>query len=388
MFPVIYLPPMAKPRILILTIPHGAAHTRVANSLKKALLAAEPQVSVEVENGLARCARWFRAYYDSYEIPLKLWPSLWGWIENLQHHSTATGPGWIYRQGGKPLFKFLETLDPDIVVTTEVGMCELVALHKRQSGARYMLVGATAGVDLDNPWIQPEVDFYPTFPAHIPEQLRTAGVPPEKILPCGTPIETGRDTALSGTKIREHLAIPGDVPLLMVMFGGTGYGKPRRLLAEIRKITRPLEIVFVAGKNLNLEQELRSRCAGNPRYHVLGWVDNIPEWMAAADLLLSKPGGATVVEAINAGLPILAFDPLPGAERRACDLIEQDQLGRWVRKASDLAPTIEALLAAPEQLALFRKHALALARPHAARDAARAILDLWNQKRAAKETER
>ena len=91
---------MAKPRILILTVPHGAAHTRVANSLKNALLAFNPELTVEVENGLAHCARWFRTYYNSYEIPLKLWPSLWGWIENFQHHSTSTGPGWLYRQGG------------------------------------------------------------------------------------------------------------------------------------------------------------------------------------------------------------------------------------------------------------------------------------------------
>jgi processive 1,2-diacylglycerol beta-glucosyltransferase len=367
---------MPKPKILILTIPHGAAHTRVANSLKKALLALNPQATVAVENGLARCARWFRAYYDSYEIPLKLWPSLWGWIENFQHHSTSTGPGWLYREGGKPLFKFLEETDPDIVIATEVGMCELSSLHKRQSRARYMLVGATAGVDLDHPWIQPEVDLYPTFPAHIPEQLRAAGVPPERILPCGTPIDTERHAALSGAKMRHHLAIPGGAPLLLVMFGGTGFGKPRRMFSEIRKITRELEVVFVAGKNRKLEQELRSQCGGNPRYRVLGWVDNIPEWMAAADLLLTKPGGATVVEAVNAGLPILAFDPLPGAERRACDLIEQDQLGRWVRKAADLAPAIEALLAAPEKLEEFRKRARALARPHAAHDAAEAILKL------------
>ncbi|MFB3921884.1 MAG: glycosyltransferase [Terriglobia bacterium] len=371
---------MPEPKILILTVPHGAAHTRVANSLKKALLAANPALTVAVENGLAHCARWFRAYYNSYEIPLRLWPSLWGWIENLQHHSASTGPGWLYRRGGKPLFRFLRAVDPDIVIATEVGMCELASLAKRQTGARYMLVGATAGVDLDNPWIQPEVDFYPTFPCQIPEQLLAAGVPQEKVLPCGTPIDGGADILPDRATLRASLGVSIDTFLLLVMFGGTGFGNPRRILNEIRKISRPLQVTFVAGRNQKLEGELRARCGDNPQFRVLGWVDNISEWMVAADLLLTKPGGATVVEAINAGLPILAFDPLPGAERRTCDLIETFQFGRWVRGAKDLAPTIEALLAAPEHLARFRQHARATARPHAARDSARAILSLWQSR--------
>jgi processive 1,2-diacylglycerol beta-glucosyltransferase len=371
---------MPDPKILILTVPHGAAHTRAANSLKKALLAANPRLTIQVENGLARCARWFRAYYDSYEIPLKFWPSLWGRIENLQHHSTATGPGWLYRRGGEPLFRFLRAFDPDIVIATEVGMCELAALFKRQSNARFMLVGATAGVDLDNPWIQPEVDLYPVFPCHIPEQLQAAGVPPEKILPCGTPIEGGTDLPADRGALRARLGVNADDFLLLVMFGGTGFGKPRRILKEIGKISRPVQVVLVAGKNRKLEEELRARCGGNPQFRVLGWVDNIPEWMAAADLLLTKPGGATVVEAINAGLPILAFDPLPGAERRACDLIEKYKFGRWVRQGRDLAPTIETLVDAPEHLAPIRQHSLAVARPHAARDSAQAILSLWQSR--------
>ena len=117
------------PRVLILTIPHGAAHQRVAAALKKALLKLRPGLTVEIVDALARCAWWFRLYYDSYEIPLKYWPELWGWIESKQHSHTSTGPGWLYRRGGEPLFEFIEQFSPDIVLATEVGTCELAAMH-------------------------------------------------------------------------------------------------------------------------------------------------------------------------------------------------------------------------------------------------------------------
>ncbi len=111
---------------------------------------------------------------------------------------------------------------------------------------------------------------------------------------------------------------------------------------------------------------------------MLGWVSNMHEWLAAADLLVSKPGAMTVIEALNSALPLLAFDPLPGNERRACHLIEKWEVGYWVRRPADLASTIRRLLADPAELSRLRANARALAQPHAARDAAETILKRWN----------
>src|SRR5437762_9286333 len=97
------------PKILILTVSHGASHERAAAALGKALLEARPDLTVEIWNGLEPSARWFRLYYDSYRVLLRCWPRLWGRIEGLQHRSRSTGPGWLYRRGAQPLFSHLAT---------------------------------------------------------------------------------------------------------------------------------------------------------------------------------------------------------------------------------------------------------------------------------------
>ena len=125
-----------------------------------------------------------------------------------------------------------------------------------------------------------------------------------------------------------------------------------------------------------MEHELRRLYQSKPRHTVLGWVDNMYEWLAAADLLLSKPGGGTLIEALTCGLPLLAFDPLPGDEERACLWIEKQQVGRWIKRPEDIAPTVERLLNDPEEMRRLRANALALARPRAAFDTAEAILKL------------
>lgn len=369
---------MSRPRILILTIPHGAAHQRVAAALRQALLDVEPGLTVEVVNALEPCARWFRAYYNSYEIPLKYWPSLWGWIEGKQHAHTATGPGWLYRRGGRGLFRFIDQFAPDIVIATEVGTCELAAMHKREHGAKFYLVGATAGVDIDRPWAQPEAGLYPVMPGDIAAQLARFGVPPEKLLPCGVPIDPAFGSLPSRHAARERLAIDPDLPLVLVLFGGSGHGRPAKIIQQLGEVSLPFQVALITGRNRRLEEEVSAMCRDLPRFRALGWVNNMHEWLTAADLLISKPGGMTVTEAINSGVPLLAFDPLPGAERRACDLIEKWKTGFWVRQPEALGPLVARLLRQPDELRALQKNCRALARPHAAREAAQAILERWN----------
>ncbi len=366
---------MLKPTILILSVPHGAGHQRAADALRKALQEIQSDVVVDVVDALAYCTRWFRNYYNSYHIPLKYWPALWGWIEKVQHDHPSTGPSWLYRRGGKPLFQFIQACDPDIVIATEVGMCELAALLKRETHARFYLVGVCL-MNVYRAWAKPEVDLYPVAPGDLTAQLEAMGVPPAKILPCGTPIDPSFAGRGNRATARTRLGVESDYPLLLVLFGGTGFGKPRRILAELDKVKQPLEVVLITGRNQRLEEEVHHLCRGRSRTQVFGWVDNMHEWMAAADLLVSKPAGVTVFEAITSGVPLLAFDPLPGDENRNCRLVQQWQVGVWVEHPADLAPTIERLLADREELQLLRKRALELARPHAAHDAAQAILKL------------
>ena len=363
-------------RILILTVRHGSAHVRIARALEQALLRSRPGVDVQVIDTLAYCAAWFRAYYNAFELPLKYWPGLWEFIESRQHEGEATNPKWLYQWGATGLFRFIESLDPDVVIATEVGLCEMAVLHKRQSGAGYDLVGIGV-LDFDRAWAQPEVGLFVAFPGEIAGQLICAGVPPERIVECGMPVDPAFGGCPDKPTVRKTLGLDRSLPLLLVNFGGSGRRKPREAVAALRQVQQPFQVVFVSRGDERLREELLSLSEGMPSARVLDWVDNMHEWMAAADLLVSRAGGSTVVEALNSGLPILVFDAPPGDERRAADLIEQTwQAGYWVKNRHELAPLIERLLSQPEELERLHKNARRRAHPHAADDAAQAILRL------------
>jgi processive 1,2-diacylglycerol beta-glucosyltransferase len=372
-------------RVLILTVSHGAAHRRVAGALAKALAELRPGLHVAVEDMLARVPAWFRAYYNSYEIPLRYWPALWGWIEGQQHIGYSTSPGWIYRRGGRPLFRFIESFAPDVVVATETGALELAVLARRMSGARWRLAGVD-GLDVDRAWAQPEVDLYAVTPDPVARDLAAWGVPRAKIVACGMPLDPGFLSRPDRARARRDLGVAPDAALVLVLFGGAGFGRPRLILRELARVRRPFQAVLITGRNQRLQREAESAAAETKcNCRVFGWVDNMQEWLAAADLVVNKPSGLALLEAMACGVPFLALDPLPGNERRHCDLIERWGVGRWVRSHAELAPVIERLLAEPAkpgdageptEIDRMRERGRALSQPRAAYDAAEAILKL------------
>jgi processive 1,2-diacylglycerol beta-glucosyltransferase len=335
-----------------------------------------PELKVEVVDALEHCTPWFRAYYNSYEIPLKYWPGLWGVIEDHQFKGETSGPWWLYRKGARPLRRYIEAFAPDVVVATEVGLGEMAIIHKREYGARYFLVGAQM-FSYERPWTQPEVDLFISHPGEFARQIKSMGVPQEKILECGVLVDPAFIPSPDRPELRARLGLRIDLPVFLVNFGGSGKGHPREVVSELRQVQKPFQVVFIARKNEDLRKELLQLTEGMAHTLVLGWVENMHEWMAAADILLSRAGGGIVAESLNCGCPMLVFDAPPGNERRFCQMIEETwHTGYWVKQPGELASRIDHLLAHPEELEQLRQNALRQGHTDATRIAAQALLSV------------
>jgi processive 1,2-diacylglycerol beta-glucosyltransferase len=365
----------AHPKILILSMSQGAAHTRAALALQRAFRDLDPPVEAEVVDTLQHCAGWFRAYYDSYVIPLAIWPGLWRWIEGRQHQAESTGPGWLYRRAARPLIRFLREYAPDAVIATEVGACELAALAKRHGNLTFRLV-AVELMDFNRGWIQPEVDLFLTTHEDLAAELVSAGANPSRVVTTGQPIDPVFTALSPRATVREKLGVSQDAIQILVTLGSQGFGRPEFIVQEILKVACPLEVVMVTGRSRRVKERVQRFSERLAHVRVLGWVDNMHEWMQASDLMISKPGGGTLNEGFACGLPMLAFNPLPGNEERTCRWIEKSGAGVWIRKPEDLAPTLNSLLSDRVRLDALQLRVRELARPQAAREGALAVLCL------------
>jgi len=128
----------------------------------------------------------------------------------------------------------------------------------------------------------------------------------------------------------------------------------------------------VAGRNEKLRQRVAC-CDYRHPTRVLGFATNMHELMAAADLVLTKPGGLTTAEALAMGKPLCVLNPIPGQETANSDFLLERGAALKVNRVQDIPFRIEELLGSPKLRAMARA-ARALGRPDAASAVCREVL--------------
>ena len=149
-------------------------------------------------------------------------------------------------------------------------------------------------------------------------------------------------------------------------------GPVAHILEEMNKLERPVQVVVVCGRNDDLRREMAVQARKHPT-HVLGFVTNMEELMAVADLIITKPGGLTSSEALALGKPLFVLDPIPGQEAANSDFLLGHGAAAKANRVEDLPYRLEKLLGSPK-LAEMAGAARQLGKPGAALDVCQEVL--------------
>jgi len=99
--------------------------------------------------------------------------------------------------------------------------------------------------------------------------------------------------------------------------------------------------------------------------------------MAAADLVVTKPGGLTSSECLAAGAPMLIINPIPGQESRNADYLLEQGAAIKANNLATLAYKAQQLLKAPARLQELKRNARKIGHPKAAYDIIREVGRRW-----------
>ena len=226
--------------------------------------------------------------------------------------------------------------------------------------------------DVHRLWIHPGVDRYFVARDEAAALLTAVGVEPGTVEVTGIPIDPRFSERADRGALRRKHGLP-DGPVVLLLAGCFGVGPVQELAARLEQARRPAHFAVVAGRNEALRGALAS--AAGPRTTVLGFTREIHEWMAAVDLLVTKPGGLTTSEALARGLPMLLVNPIPGQEERNADALLESGAAAKASSPQVLAWKVDALLGDAAQLEAMRSACLRSARPHAAAAVARWALE-------------
>jgi UDP-N-acetylglucosamine:LPS N-acetylglucosamine transferase len=192
--------------------------------------------------------------------------------------------------------------------------------------------------DVHSQWLHPGNDLYCCLTEAAARRVRAA---------------TDRPAAATGPLVASRFLGPApeagfwhrlfrsrapDRPVVLLSAGAWGAGTHLADTAALLARAGYLPVAL-CGEN----RRLRARLARVPGTLALGWEQDMPGLMSAADVLVDNAAGQTALEALAMGLPVVGYRPIPGHGKAGAHQMAALGLTRFARDSWTLIDTLDGL---------------------------------------------
>ena len=369
-------------RFLFLYSLTGGGHFATARAVADALenrfgkKAEVTLVDIFTESGVwpfSRFPQWYPAM-----LGLRAWP--WRLMYRASDHSAmvrgASQLLWPYVQ--KPLRELLSGRPADIIVSFHPVPNAILERYRRTYAPQTPLAVVVQDfVTAPSAWFTPgfEAYFLPWQETRV--LALTKGLPDERLHVSGMPVRQAFLHMMNAPKSRARamLGVTDEKPLVLFIGGGDGMGDMFPFVQAFMARTPRAQTVVISGRNEMLKNRLLAHYASSD-LQVLGFEKNIPLWMRAADILVTKAGPNTLAEAFLMGLPSVIYHAIPGQESGNPYIVEKNGAGVWAPEPQRAAETMIHLLQHEDERMNMAACARKLARPRAADIIAKRLWEL------------
>ena len=374
---------MSTPRVLIVSASIGSGHVAAGRALEGALTAVGADTHhVDLLDYTTLPFR--RLYRQAYFDLVRSAPDLVDWFGKRLDRRPTEDETRLLRLRARfarllshHLPRQIGRVRPTLVVHTHFLGPEILSAQRRPLETPQVQV--ITDFFAHALWLRSAIRRYYVGAEEMAVHLRASGVDAERIRVTGIPIDARFAALPTKTEARARLELDPERDVLLLMAGGMEARTVRTLVEQVAALRWPLQVVIVCGRSPDLVAQLKPLVAearGLVRMRLLGFTDLVPTYMAAADLMAGKPGGLTSSEALAAGLPMAIVQPYPlQEEANATYLLEAGAAVR-IEPLTVFAFKLQRFFADAERRERMAAAALALGRPHAARDVVADLRDL------------
>jgi len=374
-------------KILIVYATAGIGHKKAAMAVKKALDEINPKdTEVTLIDSLDYTNDFFKwSYLQAYLTMVNKLPTFWGisyhltdnFYINLIVSKIRRINNWM---NSKKLIEYLKKTEPDVIISTHFFASEVIADLKEDGVIKSRLITVVTDYRLHSWWIGEGTDVYVVASEEAKLDLLKWKVDTARIKVMGIPVEPVFSKKLDRRSIFDKAGLKDGVFTVLVIGGGFGVGPIEAIVKSIGGIAG-IQIVVVCGHNEELVKKIEALESGFPAaIKVLGFIDNVYEYMEIANILISKSGGITVSESLAKDLPMIVIAPIIGQETRNADFMVKNKAAFRINDTSELKKTIEPLLKDPKSMDSMKKAIDLIKKPMACYDVAKLAMDMINGK--------
>jgi 1,2-diacylglycerol 3-beta-galactosyltransferase len=337
-------------RILILMSNTGGGHRASAQALQAAFRVRHGQAfRVGIVDLWSEHTPWpLNRLPKSYKFLANDTPRLYKLVFEMSEKPELIAPimDVVARFAERDIARAIHHYRPDLIISVHPLMQEVPLRVLQRMGRDVPVVTVITDLGTIHPtWFHPGVAlcFVPTEAAYW--QAVRQGLSPQQVRQHGLPIrlEFG-----GPPRPREHLrpalGLHADLPNVLLVGGGEGMGPVAKiaqaLAAELAAGGAPAaQMTVICGHNARLRAKLCDRRWPVPTT-IRGYVDNMWDWMAASDCVITKAGPGTIAEALACGLPIMLSGYLLGQEEGNVAYVLKHRVGAYADDPQRVAATV------------------------------------------------
>jgi 1,2-diacylglycerol 3-beta-galactosyltransferase len=371
----------SKKRILILTADAGFGHRSAALAIQSGIEELYPdRYQIDIANPLdnKKAPFFIRESQSEYDKWVRDVPELYKFGYEL---SDAPIPvtileGILVVSLFEVILETIEEYEPDIIVNTyPLYQAPFVAVRSLHKFNIPMVTLITDLATVHQVWFNDKVDWLVVPTDIVREDAIEAGVDPEKMCVIGIPVNP-RIFLLEDSKqeLRKKLGWNEELTTVLAV-GSKRVEHFKENLNILNHSGFPFQLIVVTGKDQELYEELKG-IEWHHEVHLYEFVDQMPEFMRAADLIIAKAGGLIVTESLASGLPMILIDVIPGQESGNADFVQDGKAGFLARNAIEFIESFGHLFFnQQENLLSAREHATAIGKPSSALQISKLIID-------------
>lgn len=326
---------------------------------------------------------------ETYDFIAKHYPQIWKMMYNTSNGKTVNKIlTSINNIISRKLLPLLKSFKPDVIITTHPFATEMISKLKSLQKIGIPLICVMTDYAPHRTWINPCVDAYIVANEGMLEPMVKMGVKENNIYPFGIPVDEEFFSKKNKSKILKDLGLSEEIPTVLIMSGSCGYANMEEIYRKMQKLDVDFQIIIITGKNQKLYNKMQSlinksnadrrskrlipKLAKHMNFSnlrvikkfvnksenfdqtkttkIIYFTNEVSKYMAAADLIITKPGGLTVSEALACDLPMALFDAIPGQEEENADFLVSHNMAVKLENQNDNIEVIENLLKNPEKL--------------------------------------
>lgn len=309
-------------KILILYTSVGLGHKFIALNLgfhlrKAGFEVLEHDILQVQEGAMVDFGVWLHSLIN------RRFPFVWRWLyfSNLVNAIGLPLRVPLAKTNSENLLKIVDEFKPDVILSTQTTGSAATASLIEQKKFDGKFVIAFSDFHLHKFWLYDQAGVYI---ANIPEQkaeMIKLGIPAEKIFVCGITLQPKPE--VQELELKQQLGIPAQDKLVVFGSGSLGIGFDEDLLVDylelLTSVQEDLSVVVLCGKNSLLKNKLDGLKI--PKVFPQGFFEKPSRLYQIADCLVTKPGGLTISEALQAKCKILITHTLPGQEEPNYDYL-------------------------------------------------------------------